>query len=207
MIRFENRLKKELTEGVIRAVFIDAGYNVNHNGIESRFPEINRLSHKEYKELKFKGDEQYAADLAIENDADKTIENIEVKFRTKIAKELFVLIERQTHLAGPMCVAVFWASAPHRPSVKALSNRYLRCFRTRVSSKGFEIQLNCQKNSQLAWEVFNVSKFDVEKFWWRTPTLSQIFPLLKNRSKSGTLNQSISALSGILFDRGSEEHG
>jgi len=48
---FANRIKKEMTEGIVRALLEDAQYRVIDSGIEKVLRELSCLSAMEYKAL------------------------------------------------------------------------------------------------------------------------------------------------------------
>ena len=50
---FQNRIKKEMTEGIIRAILVDAGYRVIGLGIENVVRETECLTALEYAGLDF----------------------------------------------------------------------------------------------------------------------------------------------------------
>ncbi|MEE7546891.1 hypothetical protein HF319_07505 [Xanthomonas sp. Kuri4-1] len=50
---FRNRIKKEITEGIVRAVLDDAGYRVIGCGIENVLRELSCLSALEYAGLDY----------------------------------------------------------------------------------------------------------------------------------------------------------
>ncbi|WOE76277.1 hypothetical protein [Alterisphingorhabdus coralli] len=48
-----SRIKKEMSEGIVRAIFEDAGYRVIDSGIEKFIREISVLTINEYKSLNY----------------------------------------------------------------------------------------------------------------------------------------------------------
>ena len=50
---FDNRIKKELTEGIVRVILEDAGYRVIDSCIEKVLRELSCMSNLEYTQLCF----------------------------------------------------------------------------------------------------------------------------------------------------------
>ncbi|CAJ0736137.1 hypothetical protein [Ralstonia mannitolilytica] len=50
---FENRIKKEMTEGIVKAILEDAGYRVIDSGIEKVIRELSCMSSFEYAKLAY----------------------------------------------------------------------------------------------------------------------------------------------------------
>ncbi|KVG66125.1 hypothetical protein [Burkholderia pseudomultivorans] len=80
---FENRIKKEMTEGIVKAILEDAGYRVIDSGIEKIIRELSCLPSFEYAKLAYPDamsrlpdftvmtkdqDEKYSVQLKYEDD-------------------------------------------------------------------------------------------------------------------------------------------
>ena len=50
-MEFENRIKKEMTEGIVRALLDDAGYRAIEYGVEKTAREVTPMTREEYLRL------------------------------------------------------------------------------------------------------------------------------------------------------------
>ena len=198
-MQFQNRLKKEITEGAVKALLIDAGYRVRHAGIERIYPEIEFLSLDEYKSLNLNIEKRLAPDLIVSDKANHFEQIVEVKYRADWSRKFVISLRRQVETTSGCIVVTFWGNAPPHPSYDLLASRFLRCFHVRMQEGGIQIQLLDLESK--SWKWFSVESFSEGDFlatWWQTMRLTQAFPLLENKKNSSTLLDTITALSGLL---------
>ena len=84
---FESRIKKEMTEGIVKAIFEDVGYRVMDSGIEKILRELSCLSVAEYASLGYPGAMSMLPDFTV-MDREQTVKYlVEVKYRSKWGSE------------------------------------------------------------------------------------------------------------------------
>jgi hypothetical protein len=86
---FLNRLKKEMTEGIVRAILDDAGYRTVVTGIEEGLREFRCLSAPEYARLSIPGGLRRLPDLIVMNREQTEFFLVEVKYCSDWNKSVF----------------------------------------------------------------------------------------------------------------------
>jgi len=87
-----------MTEGIIRAILVDAGYRVIGLGIENVIRETECLTALEYAGLDFPKAMRSLPDLLVMNREQNEKFLVEVKFRSCWNCEIFEEISEQVHL-------------------------------------------------------------------------------------------------------------
>ena len=118
-MNFENRLKKELTEGVIRAILIDSGYRLIDSGIENIIREVTCLTAFEYSGLDIPKAIRSMPDFIVLDKEQKNKYLVEVKYRQKWDRAIFDEIEEQVKIFNEI-ILVYFNSAPERSNDKPL---------------------------------------------------------------------------------------
>jgi len=196
-IKFLNRLKKELTEGVIRAVLHDAGYRLIDCGIENVVREVTCLDALEYSGLDFPKAMRSLPDFIVMDRKQKEKYLVEVKYRAEWSNKIFDEIQDQVKLFNEV-VLVFFKSSPEKAKdMEPSPAAYIRCCRVRWYDDEIQIYASQGKGASRAWRPrseFNSKSWE----WWGMETLQSMFPLLENSKDEGTLLTAIESLKGIL---------
>lgn len=87
-IKFSDRIKKEMTEGIVRAILEDAHYRVIDSGIEKVLRELSCLSAVEYKKLGYPDAMSNLPDFTVMNRDQTTKQLVEVKYRSNWSKKI-----------------------------------------------------------------------------------------------------------------------
>ncbi len=205
-MKFDDRIKRELTEGVFRALMEDAGYRVIDTGIEKVLRELCCLRKDEYEALQMPSNIRFLPDFTVLDRQQTERFFVDVKFRSQWAKNLFeeASIREQAKLLGDIVIVSFNPSPQDVKSFPAERkydppSRYLRCCRLRYHRKAKEYQIEISertngsastdgdKSSAQGTDETLVYKWhdvravqDNHYLWWRMSPLQRIFPGLNN---------------------------
>ncbi|SOT40443.1 hypothetical protein [Burkholderia cenocepacia] len=196
---FENRIKKEMTEGIVKAILEDAGYRVIDSGIEKIIRELSCMSSFEYAKLAYPDAMSRLPDFTVmtKDQDDKFL--VEVKYRSKWGKDLFEEIRPQVEIFGELVLVSINADPPNHKGLYYPST-YLRCCRVRYQDEKYSVQLKYEDDQ--VWRHYwkAVDELKEDSLWWAMSQLDKVFPLLKDRKldAQNSLDSAIKALSGIL---------
>lgn len=192
---FSNRIKKEMTEGIVRAILVDAGYRVISLGIENVIREIECLTALEYAGLDFPKAVRSLPDLLV-MDKDQTEKHlVEIKYRSAWNVNIFDEIEEQVHVFKEL-VLVYLNSTPPIPNGKAASpGSYLRCCMVRSNNNVLEACL--YDHEELKW-IPRAKIGEHEGQWWGLRPIQEVLPKVNEAKDENTLLKAVEALRGIL---------
>lgn len=193
-IKFSDRIKKEMTEGIVRAILEDAHYRVIDSGIEKVLRELSCLSAVEYKKLGYPDAMSNLPDFTVMNRDQTTKQLVEVKYRSNWSKKLFEEVKEQVKLFGEIVLISVNAKAED-PRGYNTPSRYLRCCGLKFDGGSYMIQQNIDKN--IVWTPIDQIQ-DGSGLWWSMLKLHEKFPQLKEENNKSTLFHSVNALAGIL---------
>ena len=97
-MKFQSRIKKELTEGIVRAILDDAGYRVIDSGIENLLRELECLTALEYAGLDYPKAMRALPDLVVMNREQTAKYLVEIKYRTGWSLTVFDDIKEQVDI-------------------------------------------------------------------------------------------------------------
>ncbi|WP_244258972.1 MULTISPECIES: hypothetical protein [Burkholderia cepacia complex] len=197
---FTSRIKKEMTEGIVRAILEDAQYRVIDSGIEKVLRELSCLNSVEYGVLGYPDAMSHLPDFTVMNREQTTKQLVEVKYRTDWGKTLLEEVENQVRIFGEIVLVSVNAKAPN-PNGQNLPSRFLRCCRLKYDGGIYKVELNRQKKEDKsiyqAWEPVKALN-DGTWLWWAMRPLHEVFSQLKEDSNKDTLFHAVEALAGIL---------
>ena len=196
-MQFQSRIKKELSEGIIRAILDDAGYRVIDSGIENLVRELACLSALEYAGLDYPKAMRALPDFVIMDREHKNKYLVEIKYRSGWSTALFGEIEEQVRIYKEL-VLIYLNSKPDVPAGKPKGpSSYLRCCRLRVNAQTQQYEIEVQVYNEWVWRsVADLGEQSGQ--WWGMSTLQRVFPQIDDRRGEGTLTTAIRALQGIL---------
>lgn len=201
---FSSRIKKEMTEGIVRAILEDAQYRVIDCGIEKVLRELSCLSAVEYKTLGYPDAMSHLPDFTIMNREQTTKQLVEVKYRTTWGKALFDEVKDQVKIFGEIVLVSVNASAED-PRKLDRPSRYLRCCSLKFDGGVYKVEINKKQEDgsyTRTWvPVDGLS--DGTWLWWAMLPLHEKFPQLNEEANKDTLFDAVKALAGIL-DRKAE---
>ena len=198
---FESRIKKEMTEGIVRAILEDAQYRVIDYGVEKTVREVSHMRVEDYLALKFPAALRKAPDVLVMT-ADQDWQClVEIKYRQIWDKSLLVSLAEQVRLFESLVLVSVNADPPNAFDTYYPST-YLRGCRMRWKDDRVEVQLRMKKHNEVIhyWRDYDAIVDDASILWWAMSQLDEVFPLLKDTGLDAnkTLDTAIKAISGIL---------
>lgn len=127
---------------------------------------------------------------------------VEVKFRSKWGKDLFLEILDQIKLFKEVVLVSINAN-PHDPKFPEYPSTYIRCCRVKWENEKYQIELKYTEKGTKTWnhywQAFDKLPSD-ESLWWGMSELDKVFKKLNEDKldKEKTLKDAVSAISGIL---------
>lgn len=197
---FSNRVKKEMTEGIVRAILEDAQYRVIDCGIEKVLRELSCLSAAEYGALAYPDAMSHLPDFTVMDRDQTTKQLVEVKYRTKWSKDLLDEVEEQVKLFGQIVLVSVNASAED-PKGFNKPSRFLRSCALKFDGGVYQVEINRKRDNSddyvPTWVP--VKELDEGKWlWWAMLPLHEQFTQLKEEENKDTLFLAVKALAGIL---------
>ncbi len=193
-MKFVDRIKKEMTEGIVRAILEDAQYRVIDSGIEKVLRELSCMSAVEYKALGYPDAMSHLPDFTVMNRDQTSKQLVEVKYRSNWGKALFEEVREQVRLFGEIVLVSLNAGADDPRKIN-MPSRFLRCCGLKFDGGVYMVQRNIDKAA--VWTPVDEIK-DGSGLWWSMLKLHEKFPQLGEESNKDTLFQAVSALAGIL---------
>lgn len=197
---FSSRIKKEMTEGIVRAILEDAQYRVIDSGIEKVLRELSCLSSLEYVKLGYPDAMSRLPDFTVMNREQTSKQLVEVKYRADWNKQLLIEVEDQVRIFGEIVLVSVNAGAED-PRGHNRPSRFLRCCRLRCADGEYQVELNRRNGTQGSyaplWEPVHAID-DGTWLWWAMRPLHEVFVQLREDSNKDTLFHAVGALAGIL---------
>ncbi|HEX7732610.1 MAG TPA: hypothetical protein VF415_08185 [Rhodanobacter sp.] len=195
---FSNRIKKEMTEGIVRAILEDAHYRVIDSGIEKVLRELSCLSGAEYGALGYPDAMSHLPDFTVMNREQTTKQLVEVKYRSAWDKDLFEEVREQVRIFGEIVLISVNAKAED-PNGYGHPSRFLRCCGLKIDGGTYMVHLNRKEGDAIVPEWRPVSGLkDGSWLWWAMMPLHQKFPQLNEDNNKDILSTAVQALAGIL---------
>jgi hypothetical protein len=196
-MNFQSRIKKELSEGIVRAILDDAGYRVIDSGIENLVRELACLTALEYAGLDYPKAMRALPDLVVMNREQTTKYLVEIKYRSGWSSALFDDIREQVEIYKEL-VLIYLNSSPVVVTGQATGpSTYLRCCKLRINAETQAYEIEVRHYDEWLWVA--VANLDTRAGqWWGLSTLQRVFPQIGDRREEGTLMTAIQALQGIL---------
>lgn len=194
-MEFLSRIKKEMTEGMARAIFEDAGYRVIESGVEKVFRELACMAPEEYVRLSMPETMRKLPDFMVMTREQDRKYLIEVKYREQWSKSVLTDLRAQVQAFGEMVLVCVNATAANPRKLKDCPSRFIRCCPLRVSQGEYQMEL--RKNG--GWVAVDQLEND-DALWWMTWPLWEKFDQLQEEPNSKTLFMAVQALRGILAE-------
>lgn len=195
-MEFANRIKKEMTEGIVRAVLEDAGYRVIDSGIERVLREISCLSAMEYQRLSYPDAMSHLPDFTVmTRDQDEKF-LVEVKYRANWGRDIFDEVREQVRLFGEIVLVSVNASAQD-PRGQNMPSRFIRCCGLKFDGGIYKVEQRVKDTRARVWNAVDAVG-DGDGLWWSMSPLPEKFLKLSDNRDRATLYSAVNALSGIL---------
>ncbi|QYE37031.1 hypothetical protein KZX46_20970 (plasmid) [Polymorphobacter sp. PAMC 29334] len=189
---FISRLKKEMTEGIVRALLEDAGYRVIDLGIEKVVRELTCLTAAEYSDLGYPSAMRDLPDFTVMTRDQSVKYLVEIKYRQTWSAALFAEVRPQVETYGKLVLVSINARAPNPRKLPDSPSRFLRCCSLRMRDRQYEIELR-----EGGWCAVDKLRDD-EKLWWKMTPLYEVFTQMVENRADNTLSAAIGAITGIL---------
>lgn len=196
---FLNRIKKEMTEGMVRGVLEHAGYFVTDFGIEKIVPGLSSLTQAEYLSSPLPDALRTHPDFIVRTRDQRELQLVEVKYRQDWGAEVLDCCREQVRLHRALVLVSINAGAGD-PRGYDSPARFLRACRLRWQDERLQVELRTPKRS-FAWhDVEGLS--EERNLWWQMTPLSEIFPQLNEQECKTILRAAVEAIRGILDTAG-----
>lgn len=192
-MKFGNRIKKEMSEGLIRAVLTDAGYRVVSSGVESLVREVECLSSREYNALGFSNGLRKLPDFIVMNRDQSEMHAVEVKYRKDWSPRLLEDIKGQVQLVGRITLICFNATPMFSSEPSAAT--YLRCCELKYENGHYLV--NFYKDRAFSWREVSAVYEDPEP-WFRLAPMQRVFDELEDRWSDKTLENAVLAMESVF---------
>ncbi|KFX11374.1 hypothetical protein [Pectobacterium betavasculorum] len=200
---FLNRIKKEMSEGIVKAILENYGYRVIDTGIEKVIREISFLPKEAYVELEFPQAMRKLPDYVVMNkNQDKKL-LIDVKYRSMWDGSLLLdkEVKEQVELFRKIILVVINGQPPAPPVGRTSHNpiAYIRCV---VLAKRNDCLYVKKRQVHADDDWIEINEKNTRNFnWFATHTLGEVFPLITDEYNNEIIKLSVEALSGIINDK------
>lgn len=187
---FQNRLKKELSEGIVKSLLKDAGYRVIDLGVESTLREVECLSVTDYFKLHISKGLRMLPDLWVMNKEQTIQYSVEVKYRSGWDVNLLKEMEDQVQQFEEIILIYVNGKAPETELDSP--SRYIRCCRLKHHHGEYLFQ-----SKNMGWQPVNQLRDD-ESQWWAMNLLQNLFPLFNENAGERTITRAVASIRSIL---------
>jgi len=201
---FENRLKRELSQGVLKCLLEDCGYRVIPLGIEAVIKDIACLEKEAYKNLDFSDAVRFLPDFCILDQNLKHKFIVEVKYRWNWDGNILKRVSNQVRMFKDIILVVFIGnpqSGKHTVSSthRSWPSTYVRCCKMYTSEQNrVYAEVKDTKGRDTTKAIF-VEEEDLSKLnWWDLRILQNYFSDLETSKQEKSLVKAIKSISGIL---------
>ena len=204
-MNFIDRIKKEMSEGIVRAILEDAGYRVIDSGIEKVLREISCMPKETYIKLGFPEAIRLLPDLTV-MDKDQTFKVlVDVKYRKEWDFKLLDDVYEQVKLYSSLTLVVINACPPRlKEDQKLYPSGHIRCIDLTINDRGdYMVKITHPDKSEEWVKVETVKKWP--SFWWSTQAMSNKFKAIPEKDNESSLRAAIDAISGIIKEKESAE--
>ncbi|MGU7774996.1 hypothetical protein ACV229_33070 [Burkholderia sp. MR1-5-21] len=195
---FDSRIKKEMSEGIVKAILEDAQYRVIDSGIEKVVRELAHMDPADYAKLDYPEAMRRMPDFTVMTPDQTEKFLVEVKYRAQWNRSLFEEIVDQVKIFGELVLVSINAHPPNEKDYHYPST-YIRCCRVRYQDGQMHVELRSKMKGTHYWLQFDKVWDDVN-LWWAMSDLRQVFTRLGDDKldSSNSLKSAIKALEGIL---------
>lgn len=199
-MKFLDRVKKEMSEGIVRAILEDANYRVIDSGIEKIIRELSCMTAPAYKKLEFPKAIRLLPDFTVmeENQQNKIL--VDVKYRSEWNFDLLDEVREQVELFEAVTIVVVNSKPPELSAERKIyPSAYIRAIDLKFEDNKYLIKNRSGKNprKEIKWtEVSNSSR--LISSWWGFDSMSEKFSNIKSKDNESGLASAVQALSGII---------
>ncbi|MEJ5066074.1 hypothetical protein WH279_21635 [Erwinia sp. MYb375] len=199
-MEFINRIKKEMSEGIVKAILENYNYRVIDTGIEKVIREVSFLPIEAYNALGFPDALRKLPDFVVMDSEQKLKLLVDVKYRSVWSSNLLLdrNIIKQVELFRELVLIVINAAPPNVSPKRVNHNpvAYIRCVILSLKDGVYKVK---KRNYSHKDEWIVVDENSVKKFsWFSTHTLAQVFPKIKDEYNNEIIKSAVNALSGVI---------
>lgn len=194
-MKITDRLKKEMSEGVVRAILEHAEYRVTDFGIEKQIP-LAHLNKPEYKALDFPDAVRLQPDFVVLARDETAKLFVEVKYRDNWCAEVLTKVQSQVEIFKQVVLVSFYPNAPNPKNFDSPS-QHLRCCRLSFEDDKYEVELWDGKSRTHSWHLVSSIK-DSDRLWWQMSPLKEIFDQFKDEGVHDALRAAVKSISGLF---------
>ncbi|PAY00833.1 hypothetical protein CKO50_12605 [Pseudoalteromonas sp. HM-SA03] len=174
-MNFENRIKGNITETIVKALLVDEGYRVVDSGIEHMIREVSCLGRQEYLNLSFADALRKLPDLVVMNKDQTKSHLVEVKYRQTWNGNLIKDLREQVIFFNQI-VLICVNGSPVTESKEVSGATHLRAIELKYEDGEYLANKYTSKNSDtqesFEWvSITNGSEID----WWNLAPLQFVF--------------------------------
>jgi len=197
---FENRLKRELSQGVLKCLLEDCGYRVIPLGIEAVIREIACLDKEAYKNLDFSDAVRFLPDFCVLDQNQKHKFIVEVKYRWDWDGNILKEVSNQIRMFEDIILVVFIGNPPD--IIYTMPSTYVRCCRMYMNEQSQVCAEVKESKGGATTKAIFIEEEDLSKLnWWNLRILQNYFSDLKNSKEEESLVKAIKSINGILKDK------
>ena len=192
---FLDRIKKEMSEGIVKAILEHHGYRVIDTGIEKTIREVSCLPQDLYLSLGFPDALRKLPDFVVMDKDQSKKYLVDVKYRFGWNNKMLFdeKIRSQLEIFESMTLVVVNGNPPE-PTNKQKehdpSEAYIRCVQLRMNKNVAQVYHRGNK-----WRDISIDmKFD----WWSNHGLWEIFDKIQRKDPWGVIEKSVNSLAGII---------
>lgn len=198
-MEFLNRIKKEMSEGIVKAILEHHGYRVIDSGIEKVIREISCLPQELYIALGFPEAIKMLPDFVVMDKEQKTKTLVDVKYRSEWSTSLLFdsKIRAQLGYYKNITLIVINGTPPKPSNVEKAhdpAEAYIRCVCLQQKNGKDFVKWRGSVNG---WIEINLEK--VKNYhWFSSHSLSDVFSEIPAKDNAQVVEKSVKALAGII---------
>lgn len=197
IVDFKERIQKEMSEAIVKAILEDAGYRVIDFGIERVLRELSCLTADQYNALGFPDAARRLPDFTVlTREQDKKF-LVEVKYRKAFDLGLLQCeeIQEQISIFGELYLVCINGTAPD-PYGYGSPRRFVRGCRLSRRNGVPAIHARVRQGS-CRWTAIGALKDD-ENLWWKMSPLSELFETVNDFRYGQQVDKAVEALVEML---------
>ncbi|EKQ6538732.1 MULTISPECIES: hypothetical protein [Enterobacteriaceae] len=197
-MNFLDRIKKEMSEGIVKAILEHHGYRVIDTGIEKVIREVSCLPQDLYLTLGFPDALRRLPDFVVMDVAQTHKNLVDVKYRSVWDNSLLFdnKILAQLEYYKNIILIVINSNPPAPKTMKShkATGAYIRCVQLK-----HENSMNFVKWRGNSHDWVEINNEKLKNFqWFSTHYLWEVFKDIPNTDEGNVIKSSVMALSGII---------
>lgn len=201
-MEFLDRIKKEMSEGIVRAFLENHNYRVIDTGIEKVIREVSCLPQDLYLQLGFPKVISKLPDFTVMDTNQTKKVFVDVKYRSQWNPEIIESVREQVELFKEVTLIIVNGNPPEPTGNLAehKSSAYIRCLDLRYKNEKYEVGARFVGGEYKWLDASKTAKLS----WWSTETLYDCFSSKFTDNKidkddtASLLDTAVQAINGIV---------